>query len=231
MDFLARYKSRIRATVYGERRVRCALLAARVPGAGAEGQEDTLTLVAGFDPTPEPLKTALDSRYQENYGHAVDAAEERALERALERVLAERDAAGGEGGSGSGGDAAGGGGNGENGSSEGMNIDDTLTPMAFDPGGAAAGAAAAPAGAAAAAAGVAPEERQCTAADLEKLKGQGLKQKHAAGTRGSSQTTREAQRIWKVVNFCIVRVRWRGARRSWLCETCGHLLCKQFRDH
>mmetsp|Transcript_8860 Transcript_8860/g.27517 ORF Transcript_8860/g.27517 Transcript_8860/m.27517 type:complete len:125 (+) Transcript_8860:404-778(+) len=95
----------------------------------------------------------------------------------------------------------------------------------------ATGAAAAPAGAAAAAAGVAPEERQCTAADLEKLKGQGLKQKHAAGTRGSSQTTREAQRIWKVVNFCIVRVRWRGARRSWLCETCGHLLCKQFRDH
>ena len=44
MDFLARYNSRIRATVYGERRVRCALLAARVPGAGAEGQEDTLTL-------------------------------------------------------------------------------------------------------------------------------------------------------------------------------------------
>ena len=46
VDFLARYKSRIRATVYGERRVRCALLAARVPGAGAEGQEDTLTLAA-----------------------------------------------------------------------------------------------------------------------------------------------------------------------------------------
>ena len=110
--------------------------------AGAEGQEDTLTLVAGFDPTPAPLKTALD-KYQEKYDLAVDAAEERAMERALadamERALAERDA----GGAAAGAAAA-----------------------------ATGAAAAAPAtGAAAAPAGAAAEVwRQCTATDVEKLK-------------------------------------------------------------